>query len=762
MRRSACIFLFFLSSIAHAAVRVTPEMPVADPSPAPQVGAQRPDAVATDGNDFLVAWAGCGVNVGIVKADGKLASLPRLAIARPETIRNLSVCWTGAVYLATWGEGSSSDEVKVVAATLSRDGTMASAPQIVAKPAFTQSGALASNGRRALLAYTRLGPIGAPSADVDGALFDANGALIKVDALLPVTGIISNYIDVVPHVATDGNEFAVLWRTGELDPRLMHTFHLMRVTEEGSPIGAPITFPRTEQTGEYGIAFGGGKYAVAAIEQHVIGIGQGQQPRLLRFIVDANAGQVTQSPSIDTGGWEASVLWNGSRFIAYWMDYSTTFFKLLTLPYESSTPAVVVSGTHIGHQPRLGFNGRNVFGVWSETVGAGERILAARFDSSATILADAEPSLVSTGWSRQLVPAVATSGHDSLVVWVDERGEYEQGRLLAARIALSGANIDRTPFEIAPSASMWVSPVVVFTGTTYLVVWEEPVTRDGPRLIVARPVGRDGSVGARVPLSKGWGAAAAASSSATLLAFNGDEGLIGYRFSPAGELLDIVPLAIGNGYAPKVGSNGTDFFVAWNVGSDYWQFPSPDALDVLGKRVTASGAVDASPLSIATGGSDQVLKAVASDGRDYIVVYDVVSFVPSLQALAVRRVLREGQLDGATAKDDGTIIAAGVAPSTIALTADATGFWAGWVEQSFPVTSLKLARTDGRGNPGEIVNLTFDSGMLPAISLAQPPHAPLQIVYARRVTDGPYPMTSRAFLRLFGEIPEGRLRAVGH
>src|SRR5947207_12909261 len=114
MRRSALIVpIFLLSSFAHAAVRVTPEMAVADPSPAPQDGAQRPDAVATDGNDFLVATAGSGVNVGIVKADGKLASLPRLAIVRPEGIRNLSVCWTGAVYLATWGEGSTSDDVRV-------------------------------------------------------------------------------------------------------------------------------------------------------------------------------------------------------------------------------------------------------------------------------------------------------------------------------------------------------------------------------------------------------------------------------------------------------------------------------------------------------------------------------------------------------------------------------------------------------------------------------------------------------------------------
>ena len=106
MRRSACILLIsLLPSFARAAIRLTPEVAIADPSPAPQEGLQRPDAVATDGTDFLVAWvAPGGLNTGVVRADGKLASLPRLAIARSEQIHDVSACWTGAAYLVTWCE----------------------------------------------------------------------------------------------------------------------------------------------------------------------------------------------------------------------------------------------------------------------------------------------------------------------------------------------------------------------------------------------------------------------------------------------------------------------------------------------------------------------------------------------------------------------------------------------------------------------------------------------------------------------------------
>src|SRR5213075_176221 len=155
-----------------------------------------------------------GLNTGVVRADGKLASLPQLAIARSEQIHDVSACWTGAAYLVTWGEGSSSDDVRVMAATLSRDGTLASAPQIVAKPAFTQTGALASNGRRALVAYTRLGT--SPLVTVKGALFDAQGSIVAADVPLPITITVSNYADPVPQVASDGNEFALLWRSGEV------------------------------------------------------------------------------------------------------------------------------------------------------------------------------------------------------------------------------------------------------------------------------------------------------------------------------------------------------------------------------------------------------------------------------------------------------------------------------------------------------------------------------------------------------------------
>src|SRR5437763_3621130 len=122
-----------LAFLLLAAIHLSPEIPIASPTPAPQYGARPPDAVATDGTDFLIAWPNTdGLNVAVFDANGAMSGAPRL-MPRPSAISGVSVCWTGAVYLATWTESS----LGVVAATLSRDGTVVSLPQVVAASART-------------------------------------------------------------------------------------------------------------------------------------------------------------------------------------------------------------------------------------------------------------------------------------------------------------------------------------------------------------------------------------------------------------------------------------------------------------------------------------------------------------------------------------------------------------------------------------------------------------------------------------------------
>jgi hypothetical protein len=774
------VFLAILVAMsAHAAIRVTPEAAVADPVPAPQEGQQYLSTIATDGDQFLVFWSGsAGVSLALVADNGRLLS--RVTVPGTSGAINVSATWTGSIYLATWSDPSRNS---LMVATFSRSGDLQSGPTAVAHGSSTRTGALASNGRRALLLYSAFG-----SGVVKGAVFDADGSLMKTDVPIPATGIASNLIDTVPFVASDGDEFAVVWRTGELVPiassvtsgitaqstppplrELFHDFHLLRVSEDGDVIGSQIDIGRTEQTGDFGVAFGAGVYAIASVEAHLIKPGQ-TQARLVRFTVDARGGSATRLPTIDVNGGPASVFWSGSGFVAYWLQHSPASFALKTLQFSGGAedvapqPSTIAGAERVGQAVTFASNGRNALGAWSQnttpTTGLGLTIYGSLFDASAAAASAEAPLVVSVGWSRQVMPQMATSGTESLVVWIDESVGYEAGRLLGSRVAVSGAMIDRTPFEIATSVSRYNAPRVVFAGNAYFVVWGELSAKDATRSIVARSVGRDGSLGARIVLGDGNGLCAASNGTTTLVVFNNGH-LVGYRFDALGKPIDTNPLVIRDGYsfAQRVASNGSDFFVAWSEGSDYWQWPSVNMIDVLGARVSAAGAVDAAALPIATGPSDQILAAVASDGRDYLVAY-LVNDDPQHPLIAAKRVLREGQLDGATATDEGTIIlhdalSFAINRDSFSLAGDAGRYWAAFGEST---ESGAIVRTDLRGAPVSAPLTVGPSWSW--LALATAPGGALRMVYTRPVVDGVFAGTSRVFVRSAGDALASRYRAM--
>jgi hypothetical protein len=189
---------------------------------------------------------------------------------------------------------------------------------------------------------------------------------------------------------------------------------------------------------------------------------------------------------------------------------------------------------------------------------------------------------------------------------------------------------------------------------------------------------------------------------------------------------------------------------------------------VVGARVTASGAVDAAPLSIATGSANQVLAAVGGDGRDYLVVYALFSQSPPHSVLAAKRVLRDGSLDAVTATEAGTIVFDGAdeiqgARYAMVIARDHTGFWLAWPTQRYPDARIVLLHTDASGHPDDpITLLQYDGSQLNVrVALAQTATGSLQIVYARSDDEGSFAGTSRLFLRFAGDSGN-RWRAARH
>ena len=745
----ALLLSTIVASHALAAVHVTPEQAIASPSPAPPEGQQYIGAIASDGTDFLVAWSGVtGLQVMPVTADGRIAG-PRTPISSSASAIDVSACWTGFAYLISW-----TDPGGVNVATVSRDGALVTSPSLIVPAGRTRSGSLAWNGKRAFLAYkSSAGP-------VKGATLNLSGSVLTLDVPMPVTDILSSLQESVPRVATDGSEFLLAWRSGESVPitiqadppplmEMFHTFHVLRVDGFGKPIGAAMTVGRVEQTGDFGVAFGNGQYVIVATETHLIKPGY-TLPRLVRFMVDPYRRTAVQLPDVDNVV-ATDVIWNGSRFVAFWLKYSNSSFELDSLSFtggeESSAPAVtrILSGPHVSTFSKVGWNGTNMLAVWSEDVfdcRCGQTTLrGAILDPSAQ--SSAAPFDISIGTSRQFAPSIASSGGESLVVWIDS-DRPSGGRLLGLRTTPFGVPLDPAPFEIALNASLANPPQVVFAGDVYLVVWRED---NSP--VYARTVARDGALGTRITIGGGWGVTVASSGTMALVVFRSTS-LVGYRFDSRGKLLDTAPINLGDGVVPKAASNGSDFFVAFDEGSDYWQFPSRDLVDVLGVRVAANGAVDAAPIAIATGPRDQRVAAVGSDGRDYIVFYQLDEYQQA--TLAAKRVLREGQLDG-TAGDDGTVVGPVLNGLSVA-PGNAGGYWIAGTT-SYSTGSVQLIRTDSHGGPLETVTLaSFASPMNlgGSVSLTQAADGPLQIAYARRMIAAPY--TSTLFVRWLTDSTE--------
>jgi hypothetical protein len=498
---------------------------------------------------------------------------------------------------------------------------------------------------------------------------------------------------------------------------------------------------------------------------------------LVRFVVDPRASSVTRLPVIDESGGlpntgaTAAVMFTGGRFVAYMVKYSSASSYLVdTVPFsgapEDAAPrqATVYQNAALGwYSLRFASNGRNAFGVFSlQSSIYQSSIYGALLDVTASTLAGTEGAhLLSIGWSKQIAPAIAVSGNDSLSVWISDEGPGTIARLLGARLDASGAVIDRTPFEIAPSVSN-DPPMVVFTGKVYLIAWREVGASAN---VVVRSVGHDASLGPQVTLGAGAGPAAASNGTTTLVVFLSNGEIVGHRFDVFGQQIDTSPLVLADGseyhqYPIKVASNGSDFFVAWNEGIDPFQWAPPNLIDVYGKRVSATGVADAAALSIATGPADQILSDVASNGRDYLVAYRT-RFSPVI--IAAKRVLREGQLAGATATDIGTIMTPYSSYSGVSLAGNgAGGYWLAYqkccgIDGYRPETNSVVQPFDQDGSP--IASPQSLTSLWSSVAMATAADGTLRIGYDRRVTEGAFAGANLVFVRSATFVKDPRSRA---
>lgn len=705
MHMRIVLLLSLIATVARAAV-LGPEVPVAQPALAEANGAQTNAVLASAGGDSLAAWFDYdrnGLYVTTIAAEGAVAAPARRIYSGAAS--GISLCWTGTTYLVTWYDYAAG----LLAMPLARDGAPTGTARLIA-PAqtLTDTGALVWNGRRAFLVYY-VNP-GHSAA----ALLDEQANIIRADIALPDTAN-GRFL-----VAAAGTTFHLFTRTSrpvQVSPGINkseETITDQRFAGDGTPIDASGTMvSRTDGlANSWGVASDGTRLGLVMVEQ------QWQStPALRRFLIDPQTLASQSLPAVGvTAPSGAIVTWNGSSFIAVWSDYGHgSSFSMMTVPFSDSAavqPDTVFTEEGIATDAIATYNGRNVVTAWLDR-SIGSDVAGVLLDPTATRTAG-EHFTISTSNQWQVSPAVARS----LAVWIETEGDnsndvfaaHTTGTGFGPRVRIS------TSSRVTPSRP----PVVVFTGDTYFIAWQETSSNTPATRILVRRLRPDGTPLDDQPIlvtDEGSDPSVAFNGSTVLLAYSvatfsfsfapswGTSFVAGIRFDRLGNRIDPTPITIsaslassGNARGTSVASNGTDFLVVWRYDPTIFccsdppsppQTPPPQPLpEVRGMRVTSTGMLlDAQPLKITAAASSGSSPVVAWSGADYLVVFGTRA--ETTTRIMAQRLLRDGTVSGAPiALDDH----GGAFP--LAIADDATGCWISWSDADVHLAHVAASGVD--------------------------------------------------------------------
>ncbi|HYI09859.1 MAG TPA: hypothetical protein VEK57_12415 [Thermoanaerobaculia bacterium] len=743
MKVRLALALAFLPVVASAALVVAPERTVSDPSIAAAAGTQWTPVLASSGTETVVAWLDSsagrdGVYVAALSQRGELIAGSQLWLARG-SVNTLRIAWTGETYLLLWN-----DERGIIAASLDRERRVLAAPRLVLPGAQLRSDTR-WNGKGALVVYA-VG--GAPRA----ALLDRDGNVELQDMFVP------SEVMIEPVIATDGSSFFVFWRQQEIVPlpgpppvltKLVESIYVTRFSTAGVSTSGAMKVAVTDQLAPgYGVAYDGRHFALAAVEVF-------PNRQLRRVTIDPSTLGTGTLPPVAAGGYSGpGVEWTGSSFVAYWTEYDHSRYSVKTLAFRSdasgdTAPKTVVAGSGSATDAQGTWTGRALAIAWTDRSTSDDGssdifgTIADRNGVPETASATAFP--ISHSHQYQTDPAIAANGAESLVVWTEGNGGYAPATLLAARTT-GGATA--TPVVLSESASPGTT-VVVFTGSSYFVFWREWRDISGESRMMMRRVSTAGApLGDAVLVAATHSIAAAWNGSFLLAAYPSGGDLLAVRFTPGGERLDSIPIVLAGKRYPSVvaaASNGEDFLVVWTEGSDHWQWPSADLIDVAAVRVNPFGLVLGPQLGIATGPANQFSPAVASDGQDYMIAW--VSFAEGHPdgTLNTRYLGAEGVLGGSIPVDT---IPADWYHMQPAIAGTTNGYLLAWQDIDPATAHLRLARLD---RTGMVVETTGSlAASLPLLAMRPQltsvgRHA--QLVYSRIVDDPVYGGAMRLFAR---------------
>jgi hypothetical protein len=452
-------------------------------------------AVASDGNEFLIAWT---MNQGEIwlsriDADGRLLSTPyRLRHRGP--LERLSLHWSGSEYLLAWQSGE-----RVFVVRLDR------AAHQVGEWSFESERIHGVSWSKAALLFVTEPRDG---ANARALLFTADGRAIHppiplqafryqvaplpdgfalvspsgIDRLAVDTGLVSRVTELVAQSARtivsnrEGQLLVVGTRT--LISGFIHAPELvLTLVDTAGRVAAFETIPASDahQLSTFAAAWSGDRFVVVGVRtgaapmHQLLGLWRVRittEGELLdRQLNELTGGEIARSGVQVTAS-------SAGTIITYYTPFGRGLFALpLGRDLEPATAApdsavAVAPATLL--RSTLSSAGDELFAVWTESLGDRVLVRGRRFSGHGSPLA--APVLIA-----EMSPfgnidhslAASFNGWEHLVVW------SSGNRLLAKRVTRFGAVVDAEPVLLGENFSFRDDMAVVWNGAAWLVAWSE-------------------------------------------------------------------------------------------------------------------------------------------------------------------------------------------------------------------------------------------------------------------------------------------------
>jgi len=594
--------------------------------------AQTVPAVASDGTDYLVAWADrrgdtSDIYASRVTSEGLVLNPEGIPVSAASGFQGEpAVAFDGTNYLVVWTDTREGDE-DIYGARVTRDGVLVdtSGLTLVNDDSTGQTGpAVCYDGSNVLLVWTdtRSTSFG----DIYGARVDSAGALLD-SAGFPIS--LAQSWQGNPEIALGANEALVVWEDMRGGPAT--DVYGSRITSAGQvldPTGVGIA---TGSSYEFDpkVTFDGTQYLVVWTDATDHGNVFGGRVETDGTVLDtlgffiSGGGEYAGSPTVAFDGMYNVVAWNDVR--AGMADHSVSVARVRGNGMVLDPQGIPVSNAASSQKlPDAAFGGTEFLVVWGESRAGVSDIYGVRVTPEGTVV-DSTGIRISPSSGDQAFAAAAPGWSNFLVVW--EEGMYRERNVCGARVSPSGAVLDTAGILVSGPPWEQCAPAVASDGTDFLVAWQD--WRNSDYDIYCARVSHSGTLldtaGIAVCTADGWQSTPAVACNGTdyLVLWQsgttGDHDLYGARISPQGVVLDpegfVVSAAPGVQQHPAVASYGADFLVVWSDARNV-------DCNVYAARVTGTGTVlDTAGIEVCSAPGTQDRPAVEYDGTNFLVVW---------------------------------------------------------------------------------------------------------------------------------------------